>query len=260
MNTFQADTDDLKKLVKFYKALPKLYQSSVANFLSSVAYNARVEMIKELKKTNTIRVESLLNRLIMYEKSDYKHPVDNQQSRAGSVFNKVKRHDSFLTIASGRVTQATKFTMEGRGGSDKKRSLPSARNITGKQTTESDYNLSKGGPNRMAAYFQAISRDSKRRYKPFILTKRYKKMTPGIYKFKKGNVGTFRRKKYGNISRTLIDTPIVKLSEPKASMHPSVNKWHLMAVKRTVRESNLKRWWIESNVRQVERLGKRLKL
>lgn len=256
MQNFQADTDDIKKLIKFYKSLPHLYQRTIADFLNKIAYEGRQEMIKELKQTNTIRAQQLLNLLIRYQKANPGHSIDNQYSRAGSILGKVDRHDSFLHIAEGTATRATLFTTAGRGGNQQKKSLAAARAGAERHTNIGDFNLQRSGNDRMMAYLQAISRDQTRRRKPFYLPQRYKRMPPGVYKFTGGRVGKYQT---GNrkISGTLVGAKIKKLSEPGSVMHPKKNSWHEVATKRTIRESNLRQWWIESNVRQMEKLAKK---
>lgn len=254
-----ADFSDLKQWSKFYKQLPKMYQRSIAGLLNSMAFHNRQEEIEQLKQLTTVRTPSLLRLLMRVEKADASQSIDTMQSRAGSIMGKVDRHDEFLHIAVGSATRATVFTEEGRGGSFAKKATKQARAIRSEHTEMRDFNLSGGGNDRMQSYFQAIAGDQTRRRKAFFLPRRYKSMKSGVYKFKGGRVGTYN-KSGRKVKSTLVGASIKKLSTPGSTMKPKRIPWNVLAAKETMRPVNIRKWWIDNNIRQLEKIAKRYRL
>lgn len=250
---FQFNDRDLKKLIKFYKEAPKLFQKVSAEVLSSMAFHDRKMYMRMLGAHMIIRNPALLKKGTRVEKAKQGHRIDAQFAISGSV--ETPRHDAWEHIEDGSTTRATQFMSIARGGSDAGRGAGAAK--TGKaQTYESDFRLSGSGDIRILRYLQQIQQDKTRRRKTFFLSRQYKKMPPGIYKFVGGKVGKYKGK------RTLVGAIPVRMSTPSQlpqsrfkpkALHPKEK-----ATKR-IDEALLKRFYVENMQRVMEAEAKKFK-
>lgn len=249
---FSLGDKDLKQLKKFYKRAPKAFQRVSAGVLNSMAFGTRIESIKVLKNVTTVRTPSILERNMRVKMANGNQAVNQQFSTAGSITS--ARHDGWEAIEKGSATRLTLFSDEGRGGSKQNVSKRASRAIPAQHLGPDDFNLS-DSTRDMEAYLQAIARD-KRRRKAFYLPKNYKRMRPGVYKFKGGKVGAYTGKTGRKYKRTLVGAKIKRLSTPGEKRTMTRKRWMEKALKRSVSTRELNANW-DSNFKR--HLGKMFK-
>ncbi len=242
--------DELKQYIKFIESLPKAYQRAVAGFLNSLAFEGLKEIRKSINNEMVVRTPALLKRATRVDMAKKNAPLQQQQSRMGSIIT--PRHDGWEHVQRGSSTRMTVFTEEGRGGAFSGKAKPAAKAVPSRHTQPRDYRLKGSGEDRMSLYLQRIASDKQRRRKPFFLPRRFKSMQKGIYKFKGGRVGTYRSNT-GKRKGTLTGASIVKLSQPGEQFTPRKIDWMGKALRRTVATPNLVRFRKESLDREVKK-------
>ena len=250
---FQLDDRDLNQLIKFYRIAPKLFQKVSAEVLSSMAFQDRKLYMRMLGIEMIIRSPGLLKKGTRVQMAKQGHRIEAQFALSGSV--ETPRHDAWQHVEDGSTTRATQFMDPGRGGSKSGKGLKVAK--TGHaQTYENDFQLKGSGDTRILRYLQEIQQDKTRRRKTFMLSRRYKRMPPGIYKFMGGRVGKYKGK------RTLTGAVPVRMSTPaqlpQSRFKPKPLHPKEKATAR-VTEADVKRFYVENMQRVMENEAKKFK-
>lgn len=251
-NQFSTGGDGQKQLQKFYKKAPRAFQRTSAAVLNSMAFSDRKGSMRELGRSMIIRNPGLVKKAARVKMAKENQSINQQESISGSI--KTKRHDAFEHVEEGTATRATRFTKEGRKGSQANVGQSTAR-IGKAQTYENDYRLKGSGDTRIINYLQQIQADKTRRRKTFMISRRFKNMDPGIYKFKGGRVGKMRGK------RTLVGAKLRLLSTPGSEagsrFKPKAIHWKSNATRKNVTERAVQNWWVDNQQRQLRKaLGK----
>ncbi|RKY07276.1 MAG: hypothetical protein DRP56_05975 [Planctomycetota bacterium] len=255
MDQFQLDNRDLKQLEKFYKEAPDMMRFVSANVLNAMAMEDRALTQRQLHKSMTIRSPGLLKKGTRVEFAKSGHRINSQFAISGSI--ETPRHDGWLHQEDGSMTRATMFMDPGRkGGSSAGKGIKKAK-IGEAETHENDFRLKGSGDTRIARYLQSIQSSKTRRRKTFMLSRRYKRMTPGIYKFMGGSVGKHKGR------RTLVGAAPVRLSIPgslpNSRFKPKALHWKEKAT-RHIKESLVKRLWIREFDENLKRMSEVKKL
>ena len=140
VDQFNVGKQGIRNLKKFYKKAPKAFQRVSAGVLTSMAVADYKQIPKTMDKLMTIRTPSIIRKATRFEKADKKQPVNQQQSRSGSI--KTDRHDAWEHVQTGQGTRITQFADAGRkGGTSKGRGTGPAKAGKNKHQRPSDYNL-----------------------------------------------------------------------------------------------------------------------
>lgn len=256
IDQFSVSRQEMRKLLKFYKIAPRAFQKVSAEVLNSMAFGTRVDVLKVINRTMTVRSPGLVRKLNLVEKAKPNQPIDRQAARAGSI--DTDRHDAWEAVQEGKPTSTriSVFTDAGRGGRFSGRAKAGAKFKKGAHTGPQDYGLPEGmSQDQAVMYMQKISADSKRRRKSWYLPVRYKKMPAGIYQFFGGKV---KRQVFSVSTRqkrkpTLFGASIRKLNTPQQRFNPDRINWMGKAVNEAVTEDAVRRWWIKNMDIQLER-------
>lgn len=257
---FSVSRKEMRQLQKFYKTAPKAFQRVSAEVLNSMAFGTRVDVLKVINRTMTVRSPGLVRKLNLVEKAKPNQPINNQSSRVGSI--DADRHDGWEAVQAGKPTSTriSVFTDTGRGGRFSGRAKAGAKFKRAAHTGPQDYGLPEGmGQDQAVMYMQKISADSKRRRKSWYLPVRYKGMPAGIYQFFGGKV---KRQVFSISTRqkrkpSLFGASIRKLSTPQQRFNPDRINWMDKAVNEAVTEDAIRRWWIRNMDIHLERTLKK---
>jgi hypothetical protein len=239
LDQFFQDKHSQRELKKFYKNAPRAFQRTTAGFLNRLAFDEYKNMQASIRGSMTIRADNLVKKLTRFKTTKKNLPISRQQTEAFTLT--MRGHDGWEDQITGRASDSTVFTTAGRGGNEKKKSLPSARYeraFTGPQDFGFGNDMSYQD---VVNYLQRISSSPQRRRKTWFLPVQFKSMPPGIYKFfggrvrkpKASSVKTKRR-----LKSTLIGAKIKRLSDPTGGMRPEKNIWNVRATKKTLKLSN----------------------
>lgn len=240
---FTVSTKDRAVLQKFYKDAPAAMTRISAGVLTSMARADREQIPKTMDNLLTVRTPSVIKKATRFVPANKSQPINQQQSISGSI--EIPRHDAWAHIQQGAATRITQFTDEGRGGSSRGVARKQAK--AGKHTDESDLNIKGSGSKRTQAFLFAIKRDSSKRRKPFYLSKPFKGMPRGVYRYIGGRV----RK------GMLMAARLARLSTPKADVDPKMINWKEQATKTAITETKLKRWWVDQQQRELNKIKPR---
>ena len=203
----------------------------------------------------TIRSPGLLKKGTRVQYADAKDRINAQFAVSGSV--ETTRHDGWKAQEDGSMTRATMFMDAGRSGGSKAGKGIKKAKIGEADTYEGDMRVTGSGDTRIQRYLQAIQSDKTRRRKTFMLSRRYKRMPPGIYKFMGGKVGKYKG------SRTLVGAVPVKLSTPgtlsESRFRPKALHWKEKSTKQ-IDERLVKKFWVREFRENMKRLSERNRL
>ena len=253
-NQFFQDTSDMKKLKKFYKKAPKAFQRVSAGTLNGLAFEERTNFQKSIKLNMMVRSPGLLKKLTRVKTTSKSTPISKQKAETFTVT--MARHEGWEAANKGGAVPATEFTDEGRaGGKPHGKSLKGARRggaFTGPQDLGYSGRMSK---RQIREYLQRISMNKKRRRKSFYLPVWFKRMAPGIYRFKGGKVS--RKDKQGRMFKrpSLHGARFQRLSNQDQIMRVDSYDWQDEATVMTTKPSVSKRIWVVEQDRELRRLG-----
>jgi len=246
---FTTGGDGDKVLKKFFKNAPAAFQRTSAGVLTGMAKEHRLESMRQIGKHMIVRHPNLVRSMMRFQMAKKTALVSDQESMSGAI--KKNGHDSWEHVEEGSMTRATRFTEEGRGGNAQNVGMSTAR-IGKAQTHEGDYKLKGSGDTRIIRYFQAIEADPKRRRKTFMLSRRFKGMDPGIYRFVGGRVGKYKGR------RSLIKPKIRLLSTPGtfpgSRFKPKKIDWNHKAAAHVSDERFVRQLWVENINHELNKL------
>lgn len=186
---FQMIYDD-KRFLKFLKYSSRAFQYAAMNVMNDLAFEHRRQSMRQIGRDMIIRNPDIVRKVMKVEKAKV-GPISTIQATSGS--SRIQRHDAFKHTEEGTPIHGTRFMKAGRRGRISDVGWHRAR--SGKADIyEQDVKTKGSGDTRIIRYIQAISRDPSKAKKTWMLSRQYKSMPPGIYRFK-GKFGKFKGRK-----------------------------------------------------------------
>ena len=181
MTTFTVKTPDIRNLEKFYKKAPKKFARASAGMLNNLAFQTRSAALVRIASDLAIRNPRFVASRMQVEKAK-SGPMSGQRAEAGSVTK--DRFSGWTEQETGAEPLRNRvFTLTARRGNNQNQASPSSRLKPGNNIVDiNDLNIAATGRmQRRRIFIQMMSR---RKNKPFIMRRKYKKMRRGVYVFK----------------------------------------------------------------------------
>ena len=182
MSIFGFEGTEVKKLEKFYKGAPGLFNRAARGLLNGFAFGTRNEAIDTIKHRMIVRNEKFVKSRIRVNKTKGSR-LDNMFSETGSLPDASGNFQGWVEQEEGKTAKRTRVqTLVARGNNLKNKVRPkyrmkNARNFINENTW--DLGDLRDESKRVGIFIKEVI---KRNYRePFILTKRYRKMKRGVY-------------------------------------------------------------------------------
>jgi len=217
---FHMDARDLKKLKRFALNSPKDFQRATSNVLSSLAFQTRKNDIKNLHRGMIIRDERFLNSSLLVQKAK-NTKIQNQFALAYSIER--PRFTGWKEQQTGQPAQRKRKTTKwARGGNMHKRMRTQARLSASNKIYKPSQFQGRNNNSKFQFMMRVLgSRGSGR----FLLTEKYKRMTPGLYELTKGK--RIRR--------------LQDFTSP--ALRPKKLSWRTVSLKQLQSNNNIRRTW-----------------
>jgi hypothetical protein len=237
MAKIEMTSRDLAQMMIWYKKAPHQFAFATGGFLNNMAFHGRRTTPKVVNELMRIRSSRFINSIIRVKKSSTKWPIEKQQSEFGTI--RLGRFTGWGEHEDGRKTERQRVgTLNARTGNwNRKMVQPSRLKSSNAIVSDTDYNITATGGNRTLVFLQMLDRKKEKR--PFVIRKRYKKMTKGIY----------RMKSSGRIQR-------LQNFEPER-VQPKRNRWMTHTRKRMDSPALRRMIWAKQIQFQLSRSGLR---
>ena len=181
---FDYDKRSFKAFAKFYGKAPTKARQATARLLSQFAFGTRLSAIEEINRTMTVRTPRFVTSSMRYTAARPRS-IDNQVAITASIAK--PRSTGFREQVTQKPDKRTRTqSLLARGNNFDKRVKPRNRMKPGASfITESDADI-KGNQEKVPGLIRYVKRNHKN--KPFLITRKYKRIKKGLYIFKKNKM------------------------------------------------------------------------
>ncbi len=228
---FELDQKDLRKLLKFAKKAPTSFRRASKDVLNDQAFALKNTALDQIRKTMIVRSPGFVNSSMRVVKAKTGSSISTQQSATGSIYR--ERFSGWVEQETGKPSQRERIaSLVARGGGKRGKIKPRFKFKPGKKFVRPKQFGGKDFQSKIRAMFRIMG--SRKKREMFLLSRKYKKMRPGLY--------LFHSKKITKIQDT----------EPRA-LQPRRNRWMTKAVSRMRRTFDVRRSWKKNIAHELQR-------
>ena len=223
---FELNRRDLLRLMKFYKRAPRQFIMASKGLLTSFAYQAREQQIREIQSSMTVRNINFVKARIRYQKASGNR-IDNIIAESGSIQS--PRFTGWKEQELGTKSVRTRTqSLTARGSDWKKQVKGTARMKPANRFFDPDSEMEGGSTEQRMTAALAGMRKGTVKKRNFLIKKKMR-----------GKLKTLKRGLWG-MQRKLIH----RLQTFKPSkLQPKRNQWHSRAIRKTMARINLRNEW-----------------
>lgn len=228
------DKRDILKLEKFYKRAPKQFMIAARGMLTTFAFQAREQQIKEIQSSMTVRNLRFVQSRIRYQKARGSR-IDNIFSESGSIQS--PRFTGWKEQQTGVSAQRTRTQSLIARGEWKSQVKGTARMKPANKFFDPDSEMEgKSTEQRVTAAIAGMRKGTVKK-RNFLIRKKMK-----------GRLSTFKRGLWAMKRRLLFR--LQTFNPPR--LQPKRNPWHTRAVQKAMKKINLRIEWAKQITRVLD--------
>lgn len=231
---FNLNRRDILRLEKFYKRAPKQFMFAARGMLTTFAFQAREQQIREIQSSMTVRNLRFIKSRIRYQKARGGR-IDNIFSESGSV--RSSRFTGWEEQQTGIKAKRTRTQSLTARGEWKSQVMGTARMKPTNKFFDPDSEMEgKSTEQRMTAALAGMRKGTVKK-RNFLIRKKMK-----------GRMSTFKRGLWAMKRR--LTFRLQTFDPPR--VQPRRNPWHTRAVQKAMRRINLRNEWAKQITRVLD--------